>query len=716
VAANPAADRPRRRPGLIIHRRQIDDEIFHVVSNPNTNEFLRLGEFEHAIFDLLDGSRDLAEVASAFEKRTGAAIEPPDLADFVDSLRQSGMVETAVFDPAQILEEFRQQERAGRAGQHLVSGTVTMLRFLPFNPDRVLGKMAGAMPWVWSRSAFVLGVALMAAATVASISWWDRLGPAYYQLVSLIFTGSVVEIAGLIAMLYLLEGIVTVVHELAHGLTLKHFGGPVPEMGFVLVYFQFPGAYTDTTACYLLPSRFQRVMVSMAGGWIELIFASAAVFLWWATDPGTVPNDAALILIVMAGPLTLMFNWNPLVPFDGYYMATDIFEAPNLLPRSLGYLGDLLRQRIFGVGPVHPCPPIRLRRIYGIFGSLAWIYQAMWLVFVPVGAYYLFSAIAGDWIGGMLALAITIKFGRYPLRTLLKFVQHVRQEWSGSGRTWSPSLRWSGSAALALGFIACLVPACPVHVHGTALVEPVKLVEVRAPVSGFVSRIPASEGSRVGVGQALVILEDPDLSARLEGTRLERDQVRAETLGDEARGDAASASRGRYRWERLGEEYELLRRRHEALSVVSPAEGIVIGPRLQDRLGTYLNEGEHWCVVATMDPVRVAVEIQEAHLSEVREGSRAVAMSPGFPARRFKGSVTQVAAQGQPKEPDVTVAAATPAPRPITSYLVEVHLENPEGSLRPGMRLDTWLEGPRRSLAGRAARAAWKLFRGKIWW
>lgn len=626
--------------------RRLEDEIFCVISNPQTNECMRLGEVEREIFDLLDGTRDLSEVAAAFEERTGSAIDPPDLADFVDGLRQAGLVETTVFDPAQILEEFRERERAGFAQKQVVSGTVTMLRFLPFNADRFLGRLAGAIPWCWSRSSFILGSTLMVVGTGAMIAWLDRLAPAYLDLVQGAMQGGAGAVAGRVALLYILSGITVVIHELAHGLTLKHFGGPVPEMGFVLVYFQFPGAYTDTTASYLLPNRFQRVAVSMAGGYIEMVIAAGAVFVWWATTPGTLVNEIALMLIILGGPLTLLFNWNPLVPFDGYYMATDILEAPNLLPRSYGYVGDLIRQKIFRVPPVHPCPPVRLRRAYTIFGSLAWLYQALWLAVIPYAAFLLFSALVGRWIGGLLATVVTLHFARHPVGTLSKFIQYVIHERRGAGMEWPFLLRAGSVGAGVVGLAALFVPACPVHIHSTAFLEAEERFEVRADEPGFVREILVGDGERVAPGQPLVRLEDPDLAARVGTVRLERERARAAMLRDEALGDAASAAQWRTAWERLGDEYEIVRRRHDSLTLRSPGTGIVIAPRLEDRLGTRLRRGDLWCELARSDRLRAYVEVRETDLSDVFEGARVVALSSGYPTRRFVGRVARVPKQG----------------------------------------------------------------------
>jgi putative peptide zinc metalloprotease protein len=712
--------RPRRRGDLTTVRRQVGDEVFYVVADPRTHEYVRLGEAEHALLDLLDGSRTLGEVAAAFEERTGSGIDPEDLAAFVDSLHEAGLVETAAFDPAEILSEFRARERAGLTRRRFVSGSLALLKFAPFNPDRQLGWLAARLRWCWSRSAFVLSAALVAAAAVQAAASWERLAPDYAGLLqATLEEGARGVAAGLITM-WVVGGVLLIIHECAHGLTLKHYGGSVPEMGLALAYFQFPGAYTDTTASYLLPTRFQRVMVSLAGGYTGLVAASAAVFVWWGADPGGWVHRAALLVILLGGPLTLLFNWNPLVPYDGYYMFTDLFEAPNLLPRSFGYLGDLIRSRVFGVRPAGPRPPVRLRRLYAVYGSLAWIYQAMWVIVVPYAAYLIFSRVAGGLAGAVLAGVVTVRFARAPGAAAARFLQAVGTEKGAWLRRRRAGLG-AGAAAAGAGILALLfTPLFPVHVHGTALLAASGRREVRAAAPGFLEAVLAGDGEEVAAGTLLARQSDPDLAARLSAVRVERDRARGRAARAAAAGDPASAASARAEASALESELGLLSARLDRLAIRALAGGTVVGRRLADRLGTYLPEGGLLCEIVEPGSLRAAVSVLERDLADVAEGARVVADSSGFPGVRFEGRVVSVPREGREAAraaaPGPLAAAAAPGLAPEgAAYEVEARLGG-DRRLRPGMSVRVRIEGERRSLASRGVRAAVRLFRGKIWW
>ncbi len=710
-----AVDRPRRRPDLVVVRRQVDDEVFHVVADPRTNEYTRLGEIEHEVFALLDGTRDMREIARDFEARTGRMLETEDLAAFVETLRGEGLVETATFDPALILEEFRMRERSGRARRQIVSGSVSLLRFLPFNPDRQLGWLAERLRWCWSRSAAVSSIGVIAAGGMLAFAERERLGPAFVGAFKSTVSAGGGTLVGRLLLLYALTGIITVIHELAHGLTLKHFGGTVPEMGLALAFFQFPGAYTDTSSSYILPSRFQRVLVSLAGGYVELVMAGGAVFVWWATSPGDLLNDAALMVLLIGGPLTLLFNWNPLLPFDGYYMAMDCLEAPNLQPAAYAYLGDLIRTRIFGVPAVHPRPVPRLRRIYAAYGVLAWLYQATWMLLVPWFAYLLFSHVAGAVLGAILATAVTLRFARQPVGSLTSFSQQVGAEWRrGGGRR--RTLRAVGLSALAAAAALFFLPLFPLHVHGETVLRPESRHEIRAGVAGFVREISARGGVRVAAGEPLALLESSELEAHIARARVEVERARAEVAHLEARGDGGRAAVRRAERERAERDLGILLERREGLVLHAPIDGVVIGARLEDRAGTWLQAGDVWCEIARSERLAADVEVPELRLSDVSEGASIVGLHDGFPGRRFTGRVSKVPEQGRRLPGAALAGVAGEGPSPGSTYAVEILVDNSSGSLRSGMILHVRIEGPRTSLAHRAARAAWRLLRGKVWW
>src|SRR5436189_2350861 len=165
-------------------------------------------------------------------------------------------------------------------------------------------------------------------------------------------------------------------HEFAHGLTCKNFGGSVREIGFLLLYFQ-PAFYCNVSYAWLFPEKSKRLWVTFAGAYFEVFIWALATLVWRVTDPYTLVHYLALVVVATSGIKTL-FNLNPLIKLDGYYLLSDYLEVPNLRSRAFSYL--LARARNFWRAPAGEATvSARERRIYLLYGLLAWVYS-YWLL------------------------------------------------------------------------------------------------------------------------------------------------------------------------------------------------------------------------------------------------------------------------------------------------------------------------------------------------
>src|SRR5207342_3662591 len=102
---------------------------------------------------------------------------------------------------------------------------------------------------------------------------------------------------------------VVTMHEFGHGLTCKHFGGEVHELGFMLIYFQ-PALYVNVSDAWLFPEKSKRLWVGFAGPYFELFIWAISVMLWRIADTGTWIGTAALIVMSTSG-VKMLINLNP---------------------------------------------------------------------------------------------------------------------------------------------------------------------------------------------------------------------------------------------------------------------------------------------------------------------------------------------------------------------------------------------------------------------
>src|SRR5439155_2923382 len=237
--------------------------------------------------------------------------------------------------------------------------------------------------WLWS-PAFVGGsVALFAIyAAIVAVRWDEFLRAAvgFYTLNGFGVRDWVIS--------WLLFVVIGGIHELGHGLTTKHFGGEVHEIGMMLFYFS-PAFFCNTNDAWTFERRAHRVWVSFAGPWIQLVLAALAAVVWALSEPTTVLHRVAFIAMLAGGISSVLANLNPLIPLDGYYALADWLEIPNLRRRAFVYWGPLLKRHLLGIEVAAPEVTPRERRIFIAYGAGAAAYTTLaltaallWLILV----------------------------------------------------------------------------------------------------------------------------------------------------------------------------------------------------------------------------------------------------------------------------------------------------------------------------------------------
>jgi len=138
-----------------------------------------------------------------------------------------------------------------------------------------------------------------------------------------------------------------VAHEWGHATVSEHLGARCRMIGPMWLVLT-PALYCDVSPSWMLPSRWRRIAIGCAGMATEGLLASAAVWIWLATPPGTVHAIAAHVILV-CGIGTLFFNANPLLRYDGYYILSDVLDVPNLGQRAKRRLGTVTRRLVLGI-------------------------------------------------------------------------------------------------------------------------------------------------------------------------------------------------------------------------------------------------------------------------------------------------------------------------------------------------------------------------------
>jgi len=357
---------PRFRGDLASSQQVTPEGVVFVVKDPIRERFYRLPEEAHFIAEQLDGETPLEVVRRRTEEKFHTSLPPAELNAFVGSLNAAGLLD------------------AGKNGNdklrtRRVQGSPLYLRIRFFDPDRLFNYLVGKVRFFYTPLFLVISAAIiLGAAYVVFANWEDAA-----QDVSRLFQFSAIPVILLVVFL------VVTAHEFAHGLTCKHFGGEVHELGFFLIYFQ-PALYCNVSDAWLFAEKSKRLWVGFAGPYFELFLWALATLVWRLTDVETGINYVAFIVMTTSGVKTL-FNFNPLIKLDGYYLLSDWLEIPNLRKKGFACFSDGIKKLFGAKVPRLERMPRRERRICLAYGLVAGV-GSLWLLgyaIVKIGGSFL---------------------------------------------------------------------------------------------------------------------------------------------------------------------------------------------------------------------------------------------------------------------------------------------------------------------------------------
>ncbi|HEU0011897.1 MAG TPA: efflux RND transporter periplasmic adaptor subunit [Verrucomicrobiae bacterium] len=495
------------RNDLLVSRHGRADGSFFVIKDPATDRFFRFGETEHFIAQQFDGATPVETVRQRVEERFGATLTPEMLERFIERLRGLGLLTG---------EQAQTRQRPGR--RRRIAGDLFCLRFKAIDPDRLLERMAPALRFLFTPTFVASSAAFILCAVGITIGHWGEM---MRELRELLRFESLVVAWGICF-------VVIVAHEFAHGLTCKHFGGKVREMGFLLLYFQ-PAFFCNVSDAWLFPSKAHRLWVTFAGAYFELFIWALATVVWRVTDLGTTFNYLAVVVVATSGIKTF-FNLNPLIKLDGYYLLSDALDVPNLRRKAFAWLRGRLKNLLTFTGPPSDGPTARERRIYLVYGLLAGVYSFWLLGFVASRAG---SFLVERYQGWGFALFAILLFGifRHPIR---RAAAGLSSELSLVREKRVRTLKRVGRAVVVLaGLGAALWFWRPqLKVAGEFTILPIHNADVRAEVEGTLQEILRDEGDWVRRGEVLARLADRDCAAELRkiSAEIEEKQARLKLL------------------------------------------------------------------------------------------------------------------------------------------------------------------------------------------
>ena len=606
--------RPRLRAGLRFALQGEGAARRCVIEDPTASRFHRIGLHEYRFIAELDGTRTVASILARLARQgSGESFTEIEALQIVRWLSEQDLLE---LDSARATSGRRETRRSLATALAWLNPLIIKLPLA--RPDRFFAVAAAALRPILGPAGLLLWSVVVLAGGLQVALEWPRFSAG--------FEGFLDRDQWL--WLLLVWVALKLVHECAHGVFCRHFGAAVREIGVLFVLF-LPMGYVDATASFGLGSKWRRIMVAAAGLYAEFFFAALAA-LAWARLPGG-PLAATLHAAVVTGSVvTLLFNANPLMRFDGYFILSDLLGIANLATRGRQWLHGLLGWLLLGSRALQPARPRTMEEgLVASYGLAAGVWQMLVLAGLLVGASIMLRG------GGLLfaVLAAGLWLGVPAWRAGAAMGRAVRAE---SGRGLAVALRLT-AVAVALAGLALLPFSRPVSSPG--VIELADTVVLRAECPGFVTRVAVDDGACVAAGQVLVELQNEDASAALARSRIElaAQELRARLAF--TRQDVSTAQAEQAKAEALRKTVAQHESYVATLQIRAPFAGRVTARGLETLHGTFFRAGEEVAHLGRADgcDVRIALDQEaEPHFRDSIAQSlrvRVEGMGVDFPAQ-----------------------------------------------------------------------------------
>jgi putative peptide zinc metalloprotease protein len=737
-AADASSARPvplRKRPDLLISRQRYQGVTSWVVKDPAALTYFRFKDEEYFLLCALDGDASLEDIQRGFQKRFAPArITLEALQHFIGSLHRSGLViSDASGQGDQLQQRSRERHRRARWGRWL---NILAIRFRGIDPTGILNATYPLVSWLYRPTMVAACCLFMTSAALLVAVQFDvflaRL-PAFHD-----FFG-----ASNILWLMVALSATKVLHEFGHGWTCRHFGGECHEMGVMLLVLT-PCLYCNVSDSWMLPNKWHRAAIGAAGMYVELILAAIATYVWWFSEPGLL-NQLALSVMFVSSVSTVVFNANPLMRYDGYYILADLLEIPNLRQKASRILTRFLARWCLGIKPPPDTfLPWRHQLLFGLYGVLSTIYR--WLVLFSILWFLsrVFAPYRLQIIGQLIAVASIVGLIGVP-------GWHVVQFFRVPGRLATVKFaRCLLTAGLVGGIlaVACLWPL-PYRVFCPVEVRPLDAAPVYVQTPGTLEAVYLRPGQPVDSAETpavLARLANPDLDIQIAELRRQLEEAQAHVRALEIRRtDDAEVGKqipsARETVAAVERQLAEAHKKREQLLLVAPQSGTILrapevpvdsdnnrldrwsGTPLHDRnLGCYLQTGDLFCLVADPKRMEAVLAVDESDVEFVATGTIAEILLDQAPDQILQATIYTLSKSDLKEAPrSMTNRAGGDLPtrpgqagndRPLTPvYQALARFDNKDGRLRVGLRGYAKIDAGNQTLAARLYRYLCRTFR-----
>lgn len=594
--------KPRLRSHAQIHRHTYRQRDWYVLQDHSSGGFHRFSEEAYHIIGLMDGRRTLNEIWAFACANLGDDMPTQgEVIHLLSQLHQADVLQTDLSPDIADLYQRHSRDRRNRLIGQLRSPFA--IRFPLFDPERFLSATEFLVRPLYGWMGAIIWSLVVISALILAGTHWEEL--------SINLADRVLALENLF-LLWLAYPIIKALHEFGHAYTVRHWGGEVHEMGIMLLVFM-PVPYVDASSSSAFREKHKRMMVGGAGIITEAFLAAIAMWVWVAVEPGAV-RALAFNVMIIAGVSTLLFNGNPLLRFDGYYVFSDFLEIPNLGSRANQYIGYFLKRHLVGIEKANsPVSAAGEAPWLGFYGIASFFYRLVIVIKIAMfvaSKFFVAGVIMAGW--GVISMLVI------PLAKVL----HDTFTDSDMQRAQTRLLS-VGTAFLGLIMAALLALPLPSFTVAEGVLWPPENSQIYARTDGFVRRVIATSGQNVRRGDHLLLCENPEQASDLEILQARLAEFDSRHRLSRTR-DRTEAKILMAEMDRIRSELDRKQAEKKDLLIESPSDGVFLLLDPGDWTDRFLRRGMQIGYVVDFSKVTARVVVPQQSIDRIRAKTRKI--------------------------------------------------------------------------------------------
>lgn len=589
--------KPRLGTGVNVYRQQFRKRLWYVLEDPVANEFSRISQQAYQFIALLDGERTVDDVWEICNEQMGDdALTQGEVVQLLGRLYTTNLLHADLPPDSQTLLNRYHSRKHQKIRD--IAANLLFVKIPLFDPDTFLNRWVGVFGRVFSKTGFFMWLCVLMLGLFWGIS---NAGELVRQSADILAPGN-------FFWLYLSSVMIKIFHEFSHAFACKKLGqaegndGQVHTMGLMFLVF-IPLPFVDASSAWTLRSKWHRMAVGAAGIMTDLFIASIAMIFWANTSTGTL-HIIAYNMIFIAGISTLLFNGNPLLRFDAYYILADLIEIPNLSSRAQKHLHYLVKRYAWNIVEASDSAYSTSEGAWFVFyGIASWVYR----IFISVRIILFLSDRLPEELFLFIPILIASALFMWIIKPLHRFASYMRN----SNELQQHRPRAVGTTAAAFGFLGFCLLCVPVsdYVRLEGIVEPVDMTTIYAQTEGRVQEWKPS--SEVTCQTPLVKTTNPELETKRKRLTAEKNALEIEQRLAQTK-DLAAAQFLNEQIKALDLKIKRVNDQLESLDIHAPLSGTWIASDISKKQGLYLTRGQEVGFVGNLDRLQIRATAGQA--------------------------------------------------------------------------------------------------------